>query len=248
MEPLIAPGNDIVHRLASVSSLLVFDFDGTLAPIVADRDSAQLRPETSALLDDVARRYPCAILSGRAHDDVAARLGGAKVAHVIGNHGIEPSPDMGSFAAAVDRARPMVLAATVAMAGVDVEDKRFSLAIHFRAAADRAVAAEAIREVVRGLPVPFRIVDGDCVVNAVPAGAPNKGDAMKRLVEETRAELALFVGDDVTDEDVFALDDPRVVSLRVGSSSTSRAPWYLRDQTEIDALLSLLAASRLRTA
>ncbi len=238
----------MVGRLASATSLLVFDFDGTLAPIVADRDSAQLRPDTAALLDDVARRYPCAILSGRAHVDVAARIGGAKVAHVIGNHGIEPSPDMNAYAAMVDAVRSAVEERTRAMSGIDVEDKRYSLAIHFRAAADRAEAAEAIREVIRGLSVPFRIVDGDCVVNAVPAGAPNKGDAMKRLVDETRAELALFVGDDVTDEDVFILDDPRLVSVRVGPSATSRARWYLRDQGEIDALLSLLAASRPRKA
>ena len=54
------------------------------------------------------------------------------------------------------------------------------------------------------------------------------------------AEQSLFIGDDDTDEAVFALDDPRIVTVRVGRKRASRAQYYLRDQTEIDALLRYL--------
>jgi trehalose 6-phosphate phosphatase len=242
---LLAPENrPILARIAASRALLCFDFDGTLAPIVADRDAARLRPATATVLAEVARRYPCAIVSGRGREDVGARLEGTAFAHVVGNHGSEPSPDMTSFERAVREVAPLLAARVGGLPGVDIEDKRFSLAIHYRGAPDHASTAAALREAVASLPTPMRIVDGECLVNVVPVGSPNKGDAVRRLRDEAGAEVALFVGDDVTDEDVFALDDARVVGVRVGESSTSRAPWFLRDQAEIDALLGELVALR----
>lgn len=245
MQHLLAPENrSVLEAVASARALLCFDFDGTLAPIVADRDAAQIRPSTAALLVEAARRYPCAVVSGRGRTDVSARLGGAPMAYVVGNHGSEPSPDMTAFECAVRAALPLLAARIGSLPGVDIEDKRFSLAIHYRRAPDPTAAADAVREAVGALDQPMRVVDGEYVVNAVPIGAPHKGDAVRRLRDETGAEVALFVGDDVTDEDVFALDDPAVVSVRVGESRTSRAAWFLRDQREIDALLEVLVALR----
>ena len=57
--------------------------------------------------------------------------------------------------------------------------------------------------------------------------------------------MALYAGDDVTDEDAFAIGAPRVVGVRVGPGPT-RAPHRLRSQGRIDDLLSLLL--RLRRA
>ena len=85
------------------------------------------------------------------------------------------------------------------------------------------------------------------VINVVPHDAPDKGDALVRLCQENIAEYAVFVGDDVTDEDAFARTGQcRVLGIRVGRSSTSRAQYYLRTQLEMDELLALLVS--LRTA
>jgi trehalose 6-phosphate phosphatase len=77
----------------------------------------------------------------------------------------------------------------------------------------------------------------------IPAGFPNKGDAVVTLLRRMRLDTALYAGDDVTDEDAFAVGPPRVFGVRVGPGP-SRAPWRLRSQAEVDALLGRLAALR----
>jgi len=59
--------------------------------------------------------------------------------------------------------------------------------------------------------------------------------------------MAVYVGDDVTDEDAFA--SPAVnVSIRVGRSDESSAPYFLPRQEDVDALLEALVLARARRA
>lgn len=249
MKHILASRNrEVLARFASASVLLAFDFDGTLAPIVARRGDARMRRSTRALLARVARLYPCAVISGRAYADVAKRLTGAEVRLVIGNHGVEPSARMRACARQVARVLPRLCAALSASDGIDVEDKRYSIAIHYRKAPRRARAREAIGAVVADVAPGFRAVDGKCVVNLVPRNAPNKGDALLGLLRG-RARRAVFVGDDVTDEDVFTLARGEdLLTIRVGASRTSSAQFFLKHQPEIDALLRALLDLRKGTS
>ncbi|HEV2447687.1 MAG TPA: trehalose-phosphatase, partial [Candidatus Sulfopaludibacter sp.] len=79
----------VAVRLAAEKTLCAFDYDGTLAPIVAHPASARMRAGTSRLLARVAALYPCAVISGRARRDLHERLAGTGVKRVIGNHGAE---------------------------------------------------------------------------------------------------------------------------------------------------------------
>ncbi|MFN2375086.1 MAG: trehalose-phosphatase, partial [Candidatus Binatia bacterium] len=129
--------------------------------------------------------------------------------------------------------------------GLDVEKKRFSLAVHYRGAPDRDAARCRIDAAVAALPTPVRTVAGILVVNIVPEGAPHKGDALLELLAVEGAETALYVGDDVTDEDVFRLDPaPNIVGVRVGECRASSAKYFLKDQQEMDDLLKTLAGLR----
>ena len=83
----------------------------------------------------------------------------------------------------------------------------------------------------------------------MPEAAPSKGDALIALRDRTEADVAMYVGDDVTDEDVFRLDQPgRLFTVRIGRSRTSAARYYLRQQQEIDSLLEHLVALRVESA
>ena len=71
--------------------------------------------------------------------------------------------------------------------------------------------------------------------------------AMGRLLRELRererlrCDTAIYVGDDETDEDVFALDQPgRLLSIRVGAKQASAASYCVRGQAEVDGLLRAL--------
>lgn len=236
---------EILRQLAAGRALLAFDFDGTLAPIVADRDEARMRAVTQRAFDDLCRLYPCAVISGRGRKDVMGRLGGAKVKYVIGNHGLEPSPGLASHRKEVQELREALIDALRAVSGVDIEDKRYSLAIHYRHAEKKGRARGSILRAVEGLSSAPRVVLGKQVVNVLPEGAPDKGDALLALRARTRSEICLYVGDDVTDEDVFRRRDPgRLLTIRVGASRSSDATYYLRDQRAIDKLLENLLALR----
>ncbi|MBS2017478.1 MAG: trehalose-phosphatase [Deltaproteobacteria bacterium] len=246
MRHILAHANvDVLAQLAWARVLLAFDFDGTLAPIVDDRDGAKMRARTSRLFTKVCSLYPCAVISGRSQKDVASRLEGAQVKYVIGNHGLEPGVGIGAFEEDVAAARVLLGAALAGLAGIDIEDKRYSLAIHYRRARKKREVRDAIHAAVRALPVPMRLIAGKMVVNVVPDRAPNKGDALLHLREQESADTALYVGDDITDEDVFKLDQPgRVLTVRVGASRTSAATYFLRTQGEMDPLLAKLIALR----
>jgi trehalose 6-phosphate phosphatase len=141
--------------------------------------------------------------------------------------------------------RPLIEAALCQHGGLDVEDKQYSLAVHYRNSPAKRRARTAIHRVVATLPVPMRVVPGKLVINILPRGAPHKGHALLELRQREAARMALYVGDDVTDEDVFELEDEgSLVAARVGHSKRSAAPYFLRDQREIDLLLASLLELR----
>lgn len=245
MKDLLAPPQrSVIEQLGWARTLVAFDYDGTLAPIVDNPAQARMRRTTRNLLSRVATRYPCAVVSGRSRDDAALWLDGVGVRSVVGNHGLEPWDNPVSFERSVARWRATLTARLDGLDGVRVEDKRFSLAIHYRAAPARRAAEAAIRAAVAPLEG-ARIVGGKCVVNVMPADAPGKGIAVLRLRDEQGCDTALFVGDDDTDEDVFEVAEPgRLLGVRVGRSRKSAASYYLEDQLNIDELLRALLEAR----
>jgi trehalose 6-phosphate phosphatase len=237
---LTAAHQSVLSQIGWSNVLLAFDFDGTLAPIVDDPAAAQMRPRTRNLLEKLARLYPCVVISGRAQEDVMRRVRGIGLAAVVGNHGLEPWQRTEVFAATAQSWVPSLRRALGVVEGVVIEDKLFSLAVHYRRAPRKKQARAAILRCTQDLEG-VRIIGGKDVINLIPRGAPHKGTALERQRERNGCDTALYVGDDETDEDVFALDDPgRLLTIRVGRKATSRAPFYLRNQASIDRLLSAL--------
>jgi trehalose 6-phosphate phosphatase len=232
---------ELLAQVAFARVLLAFDFDGTLAPIVERPESASMRETTAALFETLSSLYPCAVISGRSQADIDARLGTAAVRYVIGNHGLKHGDVVSDYERDIAQAKPLLELVVASISGVELEDKRYSLALHYRRARQKRNAREAIQRAVAALPTPMRIVPGKLVINIVPARAPNKGDALLELRAREGADVALYVGDDVSDEDVFRLDQPgRLITVRVGASLSSQATYYLRDQRGIDGLLHQL--------
>jgi trehalose 6-phosphate phosphatase len=245
MKNILSPSSrQVLAQVAWSNVVLGFDYDGTLAPIVDDPEKARMRESTRDLLEQVARKYPCVIISGRAQDDVARRIRGVGAFEVIGNHGLEPWRRTEPFAARVHEWVATLQRELASAPGVVVEDKVFSVAVHYRRAPRRKEARRQIVDAVAKLDR-VRVIGGKCVVNVIPHGAPHKGTALELARDQLGCDVALYVGDDKTDEDVFALDDPgRLVTVRVGQSATSRAAFYVPDQASVDALLERLLALR----
>jgi trehalose 6-phosphate phosphatase len=130
--------------------------------------------------------------------------------------------------------------------GVEFENKTHTLSVHYRKARPRAPAEHRVHGAVSALAGGVRLIPGKCVINVVPDGAPHKGSALVRCARSLMLGQALYVGDDATDEDVFALPpgELAVAGVRVGLSRRSQASYYLRDQGELDALLERLVRLR----
>jgi trehalose 6-phosphate phosphatase len=128
---------------AGIRSLWVFDFDGTLSPIVEDRHAARIHPMCRELLRGLARmpKQFVVVLSSREIEDLAKRvplprviLGGASGLEwrLPGGHRIRPGDPFEARREKVRGTLDPLLSRLSHMPGVDVEDKGWSVAIHHR--------------------------------------------------------------------------------------------------------------------
>lgn len=255
MTPLFSvPGQRRLDEIVRPGLLCVFDFDGTLAPIVAHPDDARLPAAIRDRLDRLARHVPVGILTGRSVEDARSRIDFA-ADFIVGNHGIEGMPGWERRAARyADACRLWQDAIGTALkdaswpdAGVMIEDKRYSLSVHYRNAADPSrVAARLSGMFAKLSPLP-RVIAGKCVFNLLPDDAADKGSALTQLMDLSGAATTIYVGDDVTDEHAFRLRRPGLLTVRVEALPDSAAEFYLERFDEMGRFLDDLLARLGRT-
>lgn len=243
MQHLFTPdGEAMLAATLRQRPLLAFDFDGTLAPIVARPDDARISRGVSDRLRALSRLLPVAIVTGRSVADLRSKLD-FEPAYVVGNHGAEtgfagavgagPAPVLDPLRAALRRR-----ASELEALGVTVEDKQLSIALHYRLSRQRAQALATIEAVLAPFDGSLHVFAGKMVVNVSPADAPNKSDAVHALVAHCGARCAVFAGDDINDEPVFDAAPAHWLTVRVGRDDpASRARYFLDGPNEMALLL-----------
>ena len=249
MQPLFSEaGLQRLSEIARPRLLCAFDFDGTLVPIMP-------RPQQVRMPDSVRERLlrlsllaPVAIITGRALDDIRGLLGFAPD-FVVGNHGMEGVPGWEARAArhvlhcaAWKMQLSRMLEAAPRTEGISIEDKRYSLSVHYRAAPDPGWAASFLDDACARLEPRPRLVAGKCIVSLVGEDAWHKGNALEALMASTGAGTAIYAGDDVTDEDVFRIKRPELLSVRVEQSDDSAADFFVPKAQDMEGLLDDLIA------
>ena len=234
LRPLLGQqGLAALTTLVRSPALFAFDFDGTLAPIRPRPDDVHVSATIALRLDKLARVRPVAIVTGRRIADVRERLGFVP-SWIVGNHGAEDDGDPDAAARAHDaldalRERLRARAQGLSGAGVAIEDKGQSLALHFRTAPDREAASALIEDVLAGFTASLHVFGGKLVYNAVAADAPDKAVAVQRLIARAGVQTAFFAGDDVNDEPVFAAAQPGWVTVRIGCERRASAARFCID-------------------
>lgn len=242
MKPDILQHVPQLEAFALSNVLVAFDYDGTLAPIAPTPEAARMRDDTRRLLVRVADLYPCVVISGRALDDLTRRLDGIPLWYVFGNHGVEPAPagvppQTGLWLQTLRERLPR-------SPGLVVEDKGYTLTIHYRDVDDKPAVIDAIHRAVSGLP-DVRTLAGIEAVSLLPQGSRHKGLALQQARRQFACDTALYIGDDETDEDAFgSADGDHLLSIRIGGKADTRARFRLDAQHEIDALLHALILAR----
>lgn len=236
-----------LRHAASQQLLYAFDFDGTLAPISSDRRAVAVSAVTLRLLDELSKQAPCAIVSGRALADVAARING-HVPHVIGNHGIESPLTSRSMLVEAEQScatwkHQLESGPHMIPPGAEIEDKRYTLTIHFRGAQNPVDASMAALTTLRRLSPTPALMDGKYSINVLPVWHGGKGPATLALMNHLGRTGLFYIGDEETDETVFSLGEVVKIGVRVGRLDGSRAGFYLHDQAEVEELLRLLVRS-----
>lgn len=257
----------LMGRVLGKPFVLLLDVDGTLAPIAPRPADAVVPPVAREAVESLARTegVVVALVSGRAAAD-ARRIVGIDPVWVIGNHGAEiASPDghitvephVAEFAGAIAAARGALETAlgSAAIRGVVVEDKRWTLTVHYRGADPNPDPLPALRDIVSRVALAHGLVmiEGKKVLELRPPVAVNKGTAVMALSSTLGAlgddASVLYAGDDATDEDAFVAlraRAPRAVTLHVngeGSRDTA-AEYIVSDPMEMGSLLAWLAELR----
>ena len=247
MKNILAKSHSSTLANFACSSVLVgFDYDGTLAPIASTPARARMRASTRRLLERVARQYPCVVISGRPLEDLSKRLHELPLWHVFGNHGLEPwapTTEAADLVAGwIRRLKPRLRR----IPGVVIENKKYSVTIHYRRADDKARARNAISMATREL-TRVQEVGGAQAVNLMVQDSDNKGAALQRARRVLACDTAIYVGDDATDEDAFASGPAdQLLSIRIGAARASGAGYYLPAQADIDRFLRALLSARSR--
>ena len=247
----ILAARNVAHLRGSAArgALLAFDYDGTLAPISNDPTATRMRTETAELLRALAHAAPVAIITGRSVHDVTLRLEGIPMLAVVGNHGAEPSRFAARAARAVAAWMPTLEALVATLPEAVIEHKGQSVSVHYWRSTAPRVVVEAIERFAATVQPPATLVHGICLVNLVPRGAPDKGQALRTLVTTHDRPGAVFVGDELTDEPAFrAAAAPTGLGIRVGRWKGSAAAWHIETQFDIDALLTELLIGCTRPA
>lgn len=236
--------------------LVVFlDFDGTLTPIVERPELAQISPDMRESVRRLGQCCPLAVVSGRDLDDVRAKVGLDGVFYA-GSHGFQISGPAGfghelqqgrQFLPALDKAERSLLRHLQIIPGVQVERKKFAVAVHFRRVANEQVAAlTALVDGVLAESEGLRKTGGKMIFELRPAIDWDKGKALNWLLEKLQLDklraLPLYIGDDLTDEDAFRELQQHGLGILVRDEARpSLARYALESVDEVKILLQRLA-------
>ncbi len=236
--------------------LLLFDYDGTLTPIVSRPEDALLSGKVAGLLGVLATqpRYVVGIVSGRSLDDLRILADVPGIVHA-GNHGMEIRGNGWEFVHPGAVAAKEVLNQSASelreslghIPGVLVEHKGLTLSVHFRAVDDSRVddVYSTVREITarRVAGGELRLTHGKKVVEVRPDISWDKGKAIETIWRECGdCPFPVYFGDDLTDEDGFrAVQDLGGMAVFVGSPRQGTVALHqLESPEEVEETLLLL--------
>lgn len=225
---LLRPPRELAELIAGHVGdvVLGLDVDGVLAPIVAHADEARLLPGACDVLVTLGRRLAVAVVSGRSLANLEAQFGFPAEVEVVGSHGWEwrSGPP-----AVLNHSQCELLEVVGALADLAVaeagdgawrETKPTSVVVHIRQAdPNRARSAVGrFRDRLGGLEV--WVKEGHAVTEVMVVHT-SKATAMQSFRTRHGARRMAFVGDDLTDEEVFRHCDGDDITVRVGAGVTA---------------------------
>jgi trehalose 6-phosphate phosphatase len=247
----------IDHILKAVSGremCLFLDYDGTLTPIVANPDEAILSHKAREVIKELSGQITVAIISGRDREDVSAKAGINNIIYA-GSHGFDISGPNGldmehesgeKIIPVLDSAEKHLKEKLRPISGVQIERKKYALAVHFRNAKDNVLPEIkwTVSEVLNSHNE-LKKGSGKKIIELKPEIDWHKGRALIWLMEKLQLKrdkyIPVFIGDDVTDEDALRVVREDGIGIITGShNQTTAASYRLDDPDQVIAFLEKL--------
>jgi trehalose 6-phosphate synthase/phosphatase len=236
----------------SVRRLLIFDYDGTLVPFAAYPEVARPTERLLRLLRSLAAdsRNELLLATGRDRATLDQWFNGVPTG-LAAEHGAWIKERNGDWkmqqSLPLDwkpRLLPILEMYADRVPGAFVEQKEFSLVWHYRIA-DPERGSAAARELTDHLlvftaSIDLQVLRGNKAIEIRKAGV-SKGSAVQQWLAKNKFDFVLALGDDLTDEDMFAVLPPWAYSFRVGAART-HARFRLQSPVEVLQFLAELAA------
>jgi trehalose 6-phosphate phosphatase len=210
---LVSAASELAQRLDGCALLL--DIDGTLLDLAPTPREVWVPPGLAKTLNRLLEKTSgaLALVSGRSLNDIDLIFAPEQFP-AVGGHGAEmrlatDSEAVATHAPPMDKELKRRLAAIAKLSpGILLEDKGYSLALHYRLAphAEKAIY-EAVSLIRADLPnAPIEVLPGKCVCEIKHSGF-NKASGVIELMNHApfKGRRPIFIGDDVTDESVFAI-------------------------------------------
>lgn len=246
----------IVNEFAnSERRLLLLDYDGTLVPISRHPSLAVPDERVLKMLNELVAdsRTDVSVISGRDRDALHGWFGNMAM-NLIAEHGAEIRLHGDDWKYAVDLDdswktifRPLLEVYTQRSPGSFIEEKKHTLVWHYRNV-ETGLGFTRSRELLDALHHLIRnthlnVIDGNRVIEIRKTGI-DKGSVARQLVDRTKYDFVLVIGDDKTDEDMFTQLHDVAFTVRVGSGQTA-ARYFLSQQSDVIRLLEKMATTQI---
>jgi trehalose 6-phosphate phosphatase len=225
----VTASDELAGRLDQCAILL--DIDGTLLDLAPTPREVWVPPGLAKTLNGLLEKTDgaLALVSGRSLNDIDL-IFAPQLFPAVGGHGAEmrisgDNEAVATHAPPMDKELKRRLAAIAKLSpGILLEDKGYSLALHYRLAphAEKAIYA-AVSLIRADLPnAPIEVLPGKCVCEIKHSGFNKATGVMELMTHEPfRGRRPIFIGDDVTDEAVFAImPDLHGLAFSVGRRAT----------------------------
>ncbi len=261
MKHLFKHWNEISGQIQNCYLMLFLDYDGTLTAIKDKPWQAKLLKPNRQVLEDLTEleNVRVSIVSGRHVDDVKKLVNVPDIIYV-GNHGLEIQGPRITYThpdAVIKEKLFLEIAAKlknkIKMRGVIVENKKFSIAVHYRLLAHDKIdkAKQIFMEVVRPYVNEKHVVltEGKKVWEIRPELAWNKGAAVLWIIARLMAHTSMktfpiYIGDDRTDEDALSVLGKNKMGLGIRVTNrldeSTHAEYFLTTPVEVSDFLKLI--------
>jgi len=243
--------DEIKQDLSQRDVFLFLDYDGTLTPIVATPDLAVLSDETRHVVQQACLKHKVSIVSGRATDDVRRKV---KIEGIFyaGSHGfeinapdghIEINAEAQAIRPLIDEAHQKLSQRLKDVSGALVEHVKYTISTHYRLVSDEDFPKieQAVDQILMEYPS-LRKTHGKKVFEIRPQIDWDKGKAVEWILKvlqfDPQKNVVIYIGDDTTDEDAFAVLEGKGFGILVAQElRDSKATYWIKNTDDVKRVI-----------